>query len=67
MLTNRCDDGLAVQGGTPMTARGDDSLSCWFKTGRLFDIFSLQISSGGEPRLRRGGASAPLLALCHVV
>jgi hypothetical protein len=52
MLTLTEYDGLAVQGGTPMIARGEDSLLHWLGAGR-------HSSLSKYPRGDRGADSPP--------
>jgi hypothetical protein len=71
MLTLMRDDRITVQGGIPMTVRGEaappHSVGVGFAPQLSF--FSWQISSGGGLGCagadKTGGASAPLRGQCH--
>lgn len=65
MLTLLSDKDVTVQGGNPMTVKGEAALPHSVEAGfAQMRFFFLQISSGGE-RKARGGASAPLVEVPH--
>jgi 6-phosphogluconate dehydrogenase len=59
LLTIMDDKEITVQGGNPMTVKGEAASPQRVEAGLApFGFFFLKISSGGE-RKARGGASAP--------
>ncbi len=57
MLTIFWQPDSAVQGGTPMTARGEDSLSHWLGTGRHSSLCKYP---RGDERSEWGADSPPV-------